>query len=451
MTIRTRLALGVALQTAIIVLVVAAVQFLALRSFLVASESQRLEGLMPRLTAELDHRPLTARPPLVITSLPRNVDARVVQGGQVVAVTDEFPALPLTLPAGYAPRAGHQVLVAPLVLRGQPATAQIASDVLGVVDPLRAYLRALAVTVPAAALLVALLSSALAGRLLRPVARLQAAAARLGQGNNLRLPLPGAGRSDELGRLADTLQTSFTQLADVREREEEFTRAAAHDLRSPLAALKVRLQGSLATPRSEAELRENMREALADVDRMQRLTDHLLLLARGTRTVHLRPVDLADLAGEAVDRARETAPDVRLDFETWGDTLIPGDEALLTRLLENLIGNGRRYGQGADMTVRVWGEPDRVRLTVQDAGPGVPAEALPRLTEPFYQVDAARSGEGNGLGLAIVDRIVQLHGGTVLFEATRPRGLCVTVDLPRPQPTKNTTCAASRAREPFRT
>ena len=103
------------------------------------------------------------------------------------------------------------------------------------------------------------------------------------------------------------------------------------------------------------------------------------------------------------------------------------------------------------MTVRVWGEPDRVRLTVQDAGPGVPAEALPRLTEPFYQVDAARSGEGNGLGLTIVDRIVQLHGGTVLFEATRPRGLCVTVDLPRPQPTKNTTCAASRAREPFRT
>jgi len=165
MTIRTRLALGVALQTAIIVLVVAAVQFLALRSFLVASESQRLEGLMPRLTAELDHRPLTARPPLVITSLPRNVDARVVQGGQVVAVTDEFPALPLTLPAGYAPRAGHQVLVAPLVLRGQPATAQIASDVLGVVDPLRAYLRALAVTVPAAALLVALLSSALGGPL----------------------------------------------------------------------------------------------------------------------------------------------------------------------------------------------------------------------------------------------------------------------------------------------
>ncbi|WP_216329024.1 HAMP domain-containing protein [Deinococcus aestuarii] len=237
MSIRTRIALGVALQTAVVILVVAAVQFLALRSFLALAEYERLETLIPRLEQELAGRPVAA-PPLEITALPRNVDARVILDGRVVAVTEEFPPIPLGLPAGYAPRAGHDVLVTTVDLRGQAATVQLASDVLGVVNPLRAYLRALAVTVPTAAALVALLSFILAGRLLRPLARLQAAAARVGHGGELRTPLPGVGRNDELGRLAGTLQTSFAQLADVREREEEFTRAAAHDLRSPLAALK---------------------------------------------------------------------------------------------------------------------------------------------------------------------------------------------------------------------
>ncbi|WP_288404321.1 HAMP domain-containing sensor histidine kinase [uncultured Deinococcus sp.] len=432
MTIRTRLALGVALQTAIVVLVVAAVQFLALRSFLVTAEYQRLTTLLPVLAQEVGRsRPAPGDPPLPITALPRNVDARVVLGGRVVAVTEEFPGLPTDLPTGYAPRSNHQVLVAPVSVGGQLAQAQIASDVLGIVDPLQAYLRALAVTVPAAAALVAFLSFLLAGRLLRPLARLQEAAARLEQGRNLRRPLPGVERNDELGRLAGTLQASFAQLAEVREREEEFTRAAAHDLRSPLAALKIRLQGSLSGRRDPAELRHDMREALVDVDRMQRLTEHLLLLARGTQPVRRIPVDLARLTGETVDRARETAPDIKLDFRTSGETTLLGDEVLLTRLVENLIGNALHHGRGADVSAEVTGGPAEVRLVVRDTGPGVPESQLPYLTQAFYQVDQTRSDEGNGLGLAIVQRAAELHGGGVRFGANRPTGLVVTVTLPR--------------------
>jgi signal transduction histidine kinase len=369
---------------------VAAVQFLALRSFLAVAEYERLETLIPRLEQELAAQVRSpSAPPLEITALPRNVDVRVIQDGRVIAQTGAFPSLPTDLPPGYAPRVGHDVLVATVTLRGRAATAQLASDVLGVVNPLRAYLRALAVTVPTAAGLVALLSFILAGRLLRPLNRLETAARQVAHGQNLRAPLPGADRRDELGRLADTLQTSFAQLADVREREEEFTRAAAHDLRSPLAALKMRLQGSLAAPRTEAELREDMTEALADVERMRRLTDHLLL-ARGVRAVQLLPVDLARIAGEAVDRAREVVPDVQLDFETRGDATVSGDETLLTHLVENLIGNSLRYGQE-----RTW----------------------------------SRGGEGNGLGLAIVQRVVEAHGGTLHFENALPGGLRVTVDF----------------------
>lgn len=437
MTIRARLALGVALLTVLVVLLVSAVQFLALGSFLKLAERERLELLVPDLQATLDRQLLQApaRPPELRT-LPRNVDIRVTQGGRTVVQTDEYPPIPLSEPPGYRPVAGHNVLIRPITLRGTPATAQLASDALGVVDPLTAYLRALGLTVPAAAALVALSSFLFAGRLLRPLAQLETAAASVGEDGNLRAPLPGAGKRDELGRLAQTLQSTFTQLALLREREEDFTHAAAHDLRSPLAALKTRLQGSLSGPRTEPELRDDIAEALSDVDRMRSLTEHLLLLARGARDLQWLPLDLAALAGESVDRARERAPDVRLDFETWGDTTVLGDATLLSHLLENLIENGLRYGDGADMRVCVGRDGDEVRLSLRDSGPGVPETALPRLTEPFYRADPARRGEGNGLGLAIVRRVAEAHGASLQFEHRSPSGLHVMLKFRHAEPNR---------------
>ena len=435
MNIRLRLALGMALVTVMVVVMVAAVQFLALRSFLSLSEHERLETLVPTLEASLDaqlRRPTPAA--LSLAALPRNVDIRVLRGAQVLVQSSEFPAVPARTLPGYRPIAGHNVLVAPIVVGGQVATAQLASDLLGVLNPLKAYLRALAITAPAAALLVALLSFVFAGRLLRPLSHLESAAVRLGQGGNLRTVLPGAGRSDELGRLASTLQATFAQLAELREREAEFTQAAAHDLRSPLAALKTRLQGALVGARTPQELREDMREALSDVERMRRLTEDLLLLAGGEREVQRLPLNLAHLTGEVVDRLRERVPDVRLDFETWGDTRVLGDELLLMHLVENIIENGFRHGQGADMQVCVGGEPGLVRLEVRDSGPGVPPEALERLTEPFYRADPARAGEGNGLGLAIARRAALAHGAALRFVNRQPSGLQVSVDFPRQSP-----------------
>ncbi len=430
MTIRARLALGVALLTVLVVLLVSGVQFLALGSFLKLAERERLELMMPELQATLN-RQLSQTPTQkpVVRSLPRNVDVRVTQGRRIVVQTDEYPPIPLGEPRGYRPIAGHNVLITPITLAGRPATAQLASDALGAVNPLVAYLRALGLSVPAAAALVALSSFLLAGRLLRPLEQLETAAAAVGSDGNLRAPLPGVGKRDELGRLAGTLQATFRQLALLREREEEFTHAAAHDLRSPLAALKIRLQGSLGGPRTEAELRDDIGEALSDVDRMRTLTEHLLLLARGARDIQWLPLDLAGLAGESVDRARERAPDIRLDFETWGDATVLGDATLLSHLLENLIENGLRYGEGADMRVCVGREGAEVRLSLRDSGPGVSEAAMPRLTEPFYRADPARAGEGNGLGLAIVRRVAEAHGATLTFERRRPSGLHVMLSF----------------------
>ncbi|GGR03180.1 sensor histidine kinase [Deinococcus ruber] len=431
LTIRARMTLSVALLTMVVVLVVAAVQFLALRSFLTLAEHERLEQLVPEVQATLSAQEQRGkRAPLDLSSLPRSIDIRVLEGTRVLAQSEGFPAIPLSERPGYRPIANHNVLIRPVTVNGRPATAQIASDLLGVVHPLTAYLRALAITAPAATLLAALLSFALAGQLLRPLAELERAAGQVGEGENLRGLLPGTDRSDELGRLAQTLQMTFAQLADVREREEQFTRAAAHDLRSPLSALKTRLQGSLSGPRTETELREDIREALADVERMRRLTDHLLLLARGSRALHLLPLDLARLAGEVVDRVRERFPDVRLEFATEGQTVVLGDETLMTHVIQNLLDNGLRYGGGAEMRLTVKGVAGTVCLTVCDDGPGVPEAALPHLAEAFYRADEARGGAGNGLGLAIVHSAAQAHGARLHFEGVRPHGLRVLLDFP---------------------
>ncbi|MGY2894401.1 HAMP domain-containing sensor histidine kinase [Deinococcus sp. UYEF24] len=433
LSIRTRLALGVALQTTVALLLVAAVQFVALRSFLDLAEHERLETLLPGLQTTIGEglRRPGATLPLEVTALPGGVDVRVLRGNEVLAQSDNFPSIPQDTASGYRPLAGHSVLTAPLTVAGTPVRAQLASDVLGVINPLRAYLRALSLTVPLAAAVVALLSFLLAGRLLRPITQLRHAATQLGRERNLRAPLPGTGGRDELGRLASALQASFRQLAEVQEREEAFTRAAAHDLRSPLAALKIRLQGALGRPGTVTELRSEMEEVLSDVERMRLLTEHLLLLASGQQDVQGEPLDLADITGEAVDRMREQDPETLLEFWTEGDTTISGDRRLISALIENLIGNALRHAPETDVKVRVGATGAEVYLCVSDAGPGVPDAVIPHLTEAFYQVNTVRSGPGNGLGLAIVQRIVLAHAGSLQISNGQPHGLNVEVTFPQ--------------------
>jgi len=426
-SIRIRLALSVALTTVLVVIVVALVQFVALRSFLTLAEKERLETLVPPLQATLTAQLERAGTPLNLSALPRNVDVRVIQNGNVLVQTAEFPPVSLAEPVGYRPLYKHNVLIASLKLRGRPVTVQLGSDLISTINPPRAYMRALAVTAPLAAAVVALLSFVLAGRMLRPLTRLEESAAAVGRDGNLRVQLPGVSRQDELGRLAQTLQTTFAQLAKVREREEEFTQAAAHDLRSPLAALKTRLQGALSGPRTDTELREDITEALADVERMRQLTEHLLLLAQGEKAVQMMPVDLARLVGEVVDRAREHSPDVDMSFITSGDTTLIGDEMLLRQLIDNLITNALKHAGAADIQVSAIGQEQAIDLVVRDSGPGVPEVALPRLAEPFFRTDRARAGDGNGLGLAIVRHVAELHGAVLSAENRSPSGFLVTV------------------------
>lgn len=432
MNIRWRMALAVALQTALLLLMVAAVLYLVLQRFLVAGEERRLGNAVSLVDVkhdlehgETDHGNLTLG-----SEFPSGVAVRVVSGNNVVRQSARFPKVPIDLPLGYSRVDGHRVLTRQVMADGHLVLLQLATDLGSVNQPLRAYLRALLVTLPVMMLLAAAASALTAGRLLRPIAALQRSASSIGASGDLLQPVPGADARDELGRLAATLQQAFRRLNALMERESEFTRAAAHDLRTPLTALQARIQGALTRPRSPEQYRATLTELGLDVHRLSRLTEHLLLLARDETAFHASPTDLARLTGEAVDRARARAPAVPIDFDAAAAPPVRGDALLLSHVVDNLLENAVRHGGGAPVSVTVEPADGEVRLRVADEGPGVPVETLGRLGESFYRGDAARSGEGSGLGLAIVEHVVTLHGGRWSVDSSPGAGFRVTVTLP---------------------
>lgn len=428
-SIRLRVGLGVALLTLIAVLTSAAAQFSGMRAYLLAAEQGRLIRVLPLLDRELRAPPLGGALPQPLARLPRTVDVRVVQGGRVVAVTPDFPELPLRLPLGFRKQARHDVLVVTVGYQGQVAQAQLASDVLGIVSPLDVYLRSLGWSLPVTVILAGLLGSLLTGALLSPLRRLGEAAERVAASGDWRQPLPLTAARDEVGQLARLLQSGFAQVAEVREREELFTRAAAHDLRSPLTALKTRLQGALSGPRREGELREEIREALTDVERMRALSEHLLRLGQGLRDIELRPLDLAALAGEVVDGQREQAPELAVEFESSGPCTVSGDPVLLRQLLRNLIQNALGHGS-PPVLVRVCGVgsageegPDGGRPGTENSGlqnlgaqnPGAGNLGAGGAVELTVSDQGRPQGEGgapggSGVGLQLVRRVAQAHG-----------------------------------------
>ncbi|MCA9835323.1 MAG: HAMP domain-containing protein [Trueperaceae bacterium] len=429
MTIQQRFSLIIALQTALVLVLVGIISFLVLQRFLEAGEERSLREALPLIEVhgELEHASeveLRLRP-----DFPAEVDVRVLQGDRVVATTGNFPPLPLRQPDGYSRTQGHQVFVRDY--RGEEGnfTLQLATDLEGVREPLRAYLRALALTIPLLMLFAAGLSALTAGRLLKPVRELEQAALNIGQSGNLRQVIPYATAKDELGRLAQTLETSFRRIADMLERETEFTRAAAHDLRTPLTALKSRIDATLARERSGPEYQKTLQELGQDVSRMSRLTNHLLLLARDEAALKRVPVNLADLAGDSVDRARERNPDVPIEFEVKGQAKLNADPNLLSHLLDNLLDNAVKHGGRTPVKLRIEAGQE-ILLEVSDEGPGVQTEALAKLGETFYRSDSARQGEGSGLGLAIVKHIVMLHQARWQLVSEWGKGFAVKIWFP---------------------
>ncbi|QLG89051.1 histidine kinase [Chitinibacter bivalviorum] len=220
----------------------------------------------------------------------------------------------------------------------------------------------------------------------------------------------------EIAPLRDRLNTLFEQVEATLARERRFTADAAHELRTPLAGLRVQLELAQSSPRTETR-QKALGRAIEGVDRTTHLVAQLLEMSRleHGEAPTFSAIHLPDLAGQALREAGIACEAPRLNVS---DPIpIVGHALLLNLLLRNLLDNARRYA-GSEAVVGI--EIKGTQLTVFDHGPGVSEETLARMGERFFR-PAGQSQPGAGLGLSIVRRIAQLHGAELHF-ANRPEG-----------------------------
>jgi signal transduction histidine kinase len=275
----------------------------------------------------------------------------------------------------------------------------------------------------------------LAGRVLRPIQDMTAAARRLSD-TNLHERLALQGPADELKELADTFDDMLARLDTAFESQRRFVANASHELRTPLAIQRTLVDVALADPDATPEdLRAMARSVRDAVDRSERLIDGLLVLARsqqGAGTV--APIDLSAVTADALDQvaaeARAMEISLRRDLEP---VRVSGNRVLLERLVANLVQNAVRHNvRGGWMEVATASTGEWATLTVRNGGHPIPPEQVPGLFEPFRRLSSDRmdGARGQGLGLSIVQAVASAHHGSVRAEALDTGGFAVVVSLP---------------------
>jgi two-component system OmpR family sensor kinase len=282
---------------------------------------------------------------------------------------------------------------------------------------------------------------------LRPLRRIEDTAAAIAAGQ-LDRRVEDVNPRTEIGRLGMALnamlariEAAFAEKEASEARLRRFIADASHELRTPLAS--VRAYAEL-FERGAKERPDDLARAMAGIERESRrmglLVDDLLLLARldQGRPIERRPLDLTELAEEAVDAARMLEPERRFDVRADGPVPVVGDRERLRQLVDNLLANVRAHtptSAGADLRVEATADGTAL-LEVADEGPGLSDEQRTKVFERFYRVDSSRSRDagGAGLGLAIVAAIATAHGGEVEVESTPGSGATFRVRLPAARP-----------------
>lgn len=292
------------------------------------------------------------------------------------------------------------------------------------------------------ALPIAILVSVGAGHLLarqalRPLDRMAGTANRI-SAENLSERLVLENPRDELGRLTVTLNEMFDRLQTSVAQMKQFTSDAAHELRSPIAALKTRVEVTLRSDRSSSEYRDVIQEVLQETNHMGELVDQLLVLSRhdsGQQTISFDEVRADVLLLDVLERFRTQADSrgQKLAVSELPPWVTPGDDIWLSLVFWNLLENASKYtDSGGEIFVEAEIREDRWMCSIRDTGRGIAEQHLPRIFDRFYRVDFSRtrSAGGTGLGLAICKSIVEAHHGTITVTSQVGVGSIFRVELP---------------------
>jgi two-component system, OmpR family, sensor kinase len=287
---------------------------------------------------------------------------------------------------------------------------------------------------PILLLALATLGWILAGAALRPVEDLRSEAAAISTSEpDRRLPVPDTG--DELQRLTETLNGMLDTVHEALDRERRFVDEASHELRTPLGVLKAEVDLALKGQRSLDELEAALRSIAHETERLRRLTQDLLVLARSDRghlPVHRTDVDVSGViervAAEFGDRASREGVHLRI---MGSNVRAKVDADRVRQAVENLVDNGLRHARrGGTVEVMAERDGDQLRVVVTDSGPGFAGDVLDRAFEPFARADGGREGDGAGLGLTIVRAVAEAHGGSATARNLEGGGAAVSLELP---------------------
>jgi len=315
-------------------------------------------------------------------------------------------------------------------LAGQPVQVALTPFEFGVVavvsetgyigESLSRLGRALALTAAGLVLLSAVVGSAVAAAIVRPIRRLANAAQRLGPE---RLdPIPDLGPRDEVGRLTEVLNALLDRLRGSLDAQRAFLAETSHELRTPLTSLQGFLER--ASRKADPEVRRDLDDARRVALGMSRLIADLLQLSRGEVVREVDPF-LLDPVADVLRPIAEEIPGLRVQGELGATVL--GDPARLRQLVRNLAVNAVRAAGVEGVTLRAVAEGDEVVLEVHDVGPGVPQELQAKVFEKFWTSGA---GGGAGLGLAIARQVAQAHGSALTL-VSEPGDTTFAVRLPR--------------------
>lgn len=358
-----------------------------------------------------------------------------ISGGELVTAStpeaESFPVWALAdarqAPAGIIDSAKHQgkharLMATAVQIRGDASRLQlvVAHQDEERVGILRAYRPDLLWTALAGALITALLGYGIAHQAMRPIKSI-ARTSRVITASQLNKRLRVEEAPPELEEMVHAFNEMLDRLEDSFKRLSQFSSDLAHDLRTPLSNLMVETQVALRKQRSTAEYEALLASNIEEIERLSRMVEEMLLLARvdnPATVIERRRVDVRAELEKVAEFYRPVAQERTLSIECEGEAAVTGDRALLQRAIHNLISNAVRYASpGGAIEARIsrsdggrW-----VDFAIANPGPGIAQEHLPRVFDRSYRTDSARQKfeGGMGLGLAIVKSIVQLHGGEV--------------------------------------
>jgi len=279
----------------------------------------------------------------------------------------------------------------------------------------------------------------LAERTIAPIIEVTEAAQSI-TADHLSRRLPLSNHQDELSQLVICLNQMLERLEKSFRRVRQFSGDASHELRTPLTILRGETEVTLRWAKSPDEFRDMLRSNMEEIDRMERIIESLLTLAKsevGELTLEIKELSLSDLVQELYLQSsilcKQKASEAVLTLEVDEEIRIRGDELRLRQMFLNLISNGIKYmSEGGELEIVLAQEDGFARVDINDSGIGIPAEHLPHIFDRFYRVDKARNrmDGGTGLGLSIVKWIAEAHGGGITVTSEVNKGSSFSVRLP---------------------